>query len=203
MTPQIEYPFKGKYRISFAFGEDPAWYVKVFGYPHSGVDFATPIGTPIRACDTGKIVYADGVPDSNGCGINILHDWGLSQYWHLSRLSATLGKKFNKGQVIGFSGDTGFATGPHLHFGTKVKGINPAGMRRWSNPLNYIADTIPPINYNPVEPRYYRVKLGDSLWKIAIKFYRDGYQWRRIYEANKEKIKDPILIYPLQKFLIP
>jgi len=203
MTPQINYPFNGDFRVSFKFGEAPKWYTKVFGYPHSGVDFATPIGVAIRACDDGKIVYADSVPDSNGCGINILHSWGLSQYWHLSRLSATLGNNVSKSQVIGFSGDTGFATGPHLHFGTKVKGISPPGMRGWSNPLDYIADTIPPENYNEVKPRYYRVRLGDSLWKIAVKFYKDGYQWRRIYTANSDKIKDPAIIYPLQVFLIP
>ena len=203
MIPQISYPFKDKYRVSFKFGEAPAWFTKVFGYPHMGVDFACPIGTPILACDDGKISYADYTPDSNGLGINMTHAWGLSQYWHLSRLSVTLGTNFKRGQVIGISGDTGFATGPHLHFGTKVKGIAPAGMRGWSNPLDYITDTIPPENYDNVNLRYYRVRPGDSLWKIALKFYKDGYQWRRIYQANSNKIKDPALIYPLQKLLIP
>jgi len=203
MKPILKYPFKGMYRITFRFGEAPKWFTKVFGYPHMGVDFATPIGTPIRACYGGVIQYADNIPDSNGLGINIKHSWGLSQYWHLSRLTTKRGTKVETGQVIGISGDTGFATGPHLHFGIKIDGVNVPGMRGWCNPLPYI-DGEPPSDSVPVvEPHYYRVRPGDTLWRIAQKFYKDGYQWRRIYKANSDKIRDPGLIYPFQELLIP
>jgi nucleoid-associated protein YgaU len=49
----------------------------------------------------------------------------------------------------------------------------------------------------------YTVQAGDSLWKISQKFYGDGNQWRRIYEANKGTIKDPDVIHPGQTFTIP
>lgn len=51
--------------------------------------------------------------------------------------------------------------------------------------------------------RTYEVKSGDSLSKIAQQFYGDANQWRKIYEANRNEIKNPDLIYPGQKFVIP
>jgi len=49
----------------------------------------------------------------------------------------------------------------------------------------------------------YTVKSGDSLSKIAKAQYGDGSKWKRIYEANRDKIKNPDLIYPGQEFIIP
>jgi nucleoid-associated protein YgaU len=57
----------------------------------------------------------------------------------------------------------------------------------------------------PVAPaaRTYEVKSGDSLSKIAQKHYGNGNLWRKIYEANRDQIKDPDLIHPGQKLIIP
>lgn len=52
-------------------------------------------------------------------------------------------------------------------------------------------------------PKTYTVKAGDSLWKIAQRIYGNGNQWTKIYEANRDKIKNPDLIYPGQKLTIP
>src|SRR5262249_1426642 len=52
-------------------------------------------------------------------------------------------------------------------------------------------------------PRTYTVAAGDSLSKIAKKFYGDGGQWKRIFEANREIIKNPDLIHPGQVLTIP
>lgn len=54
-----------------------------------------------------------------------------------------------------------------------------------------------------VEVEYYEIQKGDSLWKIAKTFYGDGNQYTKIFEANKEVIKDPDLIFPGQKIRIP
>jgi nucleoid-associated protein YgaU len=51
--------------------------------------------------------------------------------------------------------------------------------------------------------RMYEVKQGDSLSKIALTFYGDSAQWPKIYEANKDQVKDPDLVYPGQKLRIP
>ena len=51
--------------------------------------------------------------------------------------------------------------------------------------------------------KYHTVKKGDCLWNIAKAYYGDGSQFRKIYQANKDKIKNPDLIYPGQVFLIP
>lgn len=54
-----------------------------------------------------------------------------------------------------------------------------------------------------VEVKYYEIVKGDNLWKIAQNFYGDGNQYQKIFEANREVIKDPDLIFPGQKIRIP
>lgn len=64
----------------------------------------------------------------------------------------------------------------------------------------------PDTNYTKPTPpaaRDYTIKSGDSLSKIARQFYGDAGQWQKIYQANKDKIKDPDMIYPGQKIIIP
>lgn len=56
---------------------------------------------------------------------------------------------------------------------------------------------------NPKSTGYYVVRSGDSLWSIAKKYYGDGGKYTKIYNANKEKIKNASLIYPGQKLVIP
>jgi murein DD-endopeptidase MepM/ murein hydrolase activator NlpD len=92
---------------------------------HNGVDFGTPIGTPILAADDGKII-AVGNNDKGtsrwtkyqyGKYIVIQHDNNLaSLYAHLSRQVVAVGDTVKKGDIIGYSGNTGYSTGAHLHF---------------------------------------------------------------------------------------
>ena len=62
------------------------------------------------------------------------------------------------------------------------------------------SSTAPPA---PSTGRTYTVVKGDSLSKIAKHFYGDAQKWRKIYEANRDEIKNPDLIYPGQTFTIP
>jgi len=203
MNIVIRKPFDGNYIRSLKFGDAPDWYVKIAGYPHNGIDYPMMVWTPILACDDGVVEWADNTPDSNGLGINIRHAWGLSQYWHLIEVTAKAGQTVKKGDEIGFSGATGWATGPHLHFGIRINDIPNPTMRNWNDPEPYFEPAAGPAQPPPEQNKAYLVKLGDSLWKIAEKHYGMGWLWPRIYEANKEKIKDPNLIYPFQKLVIP
>lgn len=66
-----------------------------------------------------------------------------------------------------------------------------------------IVETEAPKIETPERPTKYVVKKGDSLWKIAGKLYGNPLKWPRIYRANKDKIKNPNLIYPNQVLTIP
>jgi murein DD-endopeptidase MepM/ murein hydrolase activator NlpD len=89
---------------------------------HKGVDFAAPIGTPIRAAATGVIDFA-GVQRGYGNVVVIKH-WSSysTAYAHMSRFASGVhkGMKVNQGDVIGYVGATGWATGPHLHYEFRV-----------------------------------------------------------------------------------
>jgi hypothetical protein len=89
--------------------------------PHNGVDFAAPIGTPVYASASGTV---KSVGDSGPCGnmVQIEHTGGLvSCYCHMSRFAAGLhaGQHVETRQLVGYVGQTGRATGPHLHFAVK------------------------------------------------------------------------------------
>lgn len=176
------------------YAEAREWYIKIAGYPHNGVDFAMPDGVPILASDDGVISYADNVPDSDGLGINIIHEWGLSQYWHLSKLIAKLGAPVKKGDLIGMSGHSGWATGPHLHFGVKVNGLNIENMRGWADPMLCISDEVVEPQDQCNQMKTYKVIAGDTLWKIAQTFLGSGSKWPYVYRLNQDIIKDPNLI---------
>lgn len=86
---------------------------------HNGVDFRAMIGTPVRAALSGVVLAVNygAVPNCQyGKWVLIKHSNGLATlYAHLSDISVQKGTMVATGQVIGFSGDTGYATGPHLH----------------------------------------------------------------------------------------
>jgi murein DD-endopeptidase MepM/ murein hydrolase activator NlpD len=99
------------------------------GHLHSGIDIAVPEGTPIRAADSGNVVIA-GYTGGYGNYTCVQHTGSLSTcYGHQSRFAASVGQSVSQGQVIGYSGNTGNSTGPHLHFETRVNGtpVDPMG----------------------------------------------------------------------------
>jgi murein DD-endopeptidase MepM/ murein hydrolase activator NlpD len=111
----------------------------ILGYSrmHKGVDFAAPTGTPIYAAGGGKVVSA-GRNGSYGNYIRIRHSGEYSTaYGHLSRLakSTRVGGRVQQGQVIGYVGATGRATGPHLHYEILRNGaqINPLSVKQPPN----------------------------------------------------------------------
>jgi murein DD-endopeptidase MepM/ murein hydrolase activator NlpD len=99
--------------------------------PHNGVDFAAPVGTPVRSVADGVVTQV-GYFGGGGNTIKIQHDDRYSTaYLHLSRFAKGLkkGSRISRGQVIGAVGATGLATGPHLHFSLYDRG-------KYVNPMN-------------------------------------------------------------------
>jgi murein DD-endopeptidase MepM/ murein hydrolase activator NlpD len=96
---------------------------------HTGVDFGVPYGSPIRAAGSGSIKLA-GRHGAYGVMVEIKHNNKFETlYAHMSKLADGIraGKKVNQGQIIGYVGATGRATGPHLHYEVRAEGrpMNP------------------------------------------------------------------------------
>ena len=91
---------------------------------HKGVDYAAPIGTPVRATGNAKVTFA-GRQNGYGNVIQLQHQGAFSTlYAHLSRFAPQVraGARVAQGEVIGYVGQTGWATGPHLHYEFRVGG---------------------------------------------------------------------------------
>lgn len=94
---------------------------------HKGIDYGAPTGTPIKAAGDGKVVFA-GVRNGFGKVVMIQHGGAYTTlYGHMSKISVKNGARVSQGQVIGAVGQTGLATGPHLHYEFHVNGtaVNP------------------------------------------------------------------------------
>ncbi len=135
------------------------------GFGHDGVDFRASIGTPVRAALTGQVVgeaNTDLVPGcySFGRWIMIKHPDGLSTlYAHLSLSVVDIGQTVVTGQIIGYSGNTGYTTGPHLHFG--VYATSGVSIQKFTTskhcqgatvPLAVLSAYLNPLSYLPKMP---------------------------------------------------
>lgn len=136
------------------------------GNGHNGIDFRTPIGTKILAALSGLVVGTGNTDAVSGCysygkWVLVEHANGLSSlYAHLSSIGVSEGQQLTTGQLVGYSGNTGYTTGPHLHFGLyasagvkvqklgdipgrPITGCSPvaipiAGFEAYLNPLDYL-----------------------------------------------------------------
>jgi murein DD-endopeptidase MepM/ murein hydrolase activator NlpD len=92
---------------------------------HPGIDIAVPEGTPIRAAATGTVSLQQSEAESGGYGnyTCLDHGGGLSTcYAHQSSFAVSLGQSVSQGEVIGYTGCTGYCFGPHLHFEVRING---------------------------------------------------------------------------------
>jgi len=139
----IKLPFSGSYPVSLGFGETPddpylQEEYKSFGIvAHDGIDYEMPDNTNVLAVDRGVVLSAG--PGIYGTTVTIYHTWGMTYYGHLSTVSVEPGQIVETGDLIGYSGHTGLATGPHLHFA--IKPHNPDlenGFHGMVNPNIYL-----------------------------------------------------------------
>lgn len=102
---------------------------------HEGIDIACAVGSEVRAVLPGTVDRA-GKAGGYGNLVSIHHEGDISEsrYGHLSQISVKPGDKVSKGQLIGFSGMSGLATGPHLHF-ELYRGGHPVDPERLLEPL--------------------------------------------------------------------
>ena len=90
---------------------------------HSGKDIAAPLGTPVHAAMDGTVI-AVGVGEMSGNYVKLRHENGVETlYCHLNAANVAEGVCVRRGDVIGFVGQTGLATGPHLHFEVQIDGV--------------------------------------------------------------------------------
>ncbi|MEH7374922.1 M23 family metallopeptidase [Neobacillus drentensis] len=124
-------------RISSKFGAVDA----VHKTPHMGVDLAKPEGTTLRALGEGVVDRVfDGIGNI-GKGLSVqFNDGKRVIYGHMSEVKARIGDNVHAGEIIGFSGNTGNSTGPHLHLG--MKGADGS----WLDPTP-LADKVANINW--------------------------------------------------------
>lgn len=131
---------------------------------HRGVDYAAPTGTPIRAAGDGKVSFR-GVQGGYGNTIILQHGGNITTlYGHLSRFgNARAGARVNQGDVIGYVGSSGLATGPHLHYEYRVSGVH-------RNPRTV---ALPPADPIAAEQQTAFLAATEPLWRQL-----DGYAQR-------------------------
>lgn len=108
---------------------------------HAGMDFSGAVGTPIYATGNGKVVYAE---IRQGYGKCVLIDHGFNYetlYAHMSNYNVKAGQKVKRGDIIGYMGNTGMSTGPHIHYEVKKNG-HPV------DPINYYFNDLTAEEYD-------------------------------------------------------
>ncbi|MDQ7857418.1 MAG: M23 family metallopeptidase [Armatimonadota bacterium] len=108
--------------VSSPYGVLSIYHGQVRGF-HTGTDFAAPEGTPVYAAAAGIVRLAEELPLS-GRAVLVDHGLGIiTSYLHLSSITAQVGQRVRRGDLVGHVGSTGLATGPHLHWGMRANGV--------------------------------------------------------------------------------
>jgi murein DD-endopeptidase MepM/ murein hydrolase activator NlpD len=129
-TGQFIWPISGRITSGFGYRFHPIHKRTIL---HTGLDIAGPNRGAIKAADGGQVIWAGW---KGGYGKTVMINHGnrngrniVTLYGHMSSIAVSSGQAVTKGQVIGYEGSTGYATGPHLHFEVRLDGapVNPLG----------------------------------------------------------------------------
>lgn len=130
---------------------------------HLGTDYAAPQGTPIWSTANGTVV-ASGYTSGNGNYVKVKHnDTYTTQYLHMSKRNARVGQRVKQGDVIGYVGSTGLATGPHVCYRFWVRGKQVDPFRQNLPAAEPIADSLKEQYFAAIEP------IKSELEKISFK----------------------------------
>jgi murein DD-endopeptidase MepM/ murein hydrolase activator NlpD len=108
---------------------------------HTGIDFTAPTGTPVYATGDGRVIFNSR--NSSGYGLHVVIDHGYGYqtlYAHLSKVEARAGARIKRGEILGYIGNTGTSTAPHLHYEV-IKGGNKV------NPINFFSNDLSPEEF--------------------------------------------------------
>lgn len=171
--PDVAHDPNAMYQLPFLDGQTTtigqAWGGKITTHttPDSryAVDFTVPIGAPVLAARKGRVVdvdqgFIEGGPNPllEANHVLILHEDGtLGLYSHLdtNRITVTFGQSVEAGTLIGYSGNTGYSTGPHLHFSVMTNTQSADGTAK------YVSVPVKFVNYSPVQE--FQLFQGDKL----------------------------------------
>ena len=158
---------------------------------HSGVDIPDEIGTPILAAGPGKVIWAGwglfteaplNIDDPYGQAVAIEHDFGYrgqtlyTVYAHMEAVNASLGQWVNTGDLIGYVGDTGQTTGPHLHFEVRL------GENAFSNTLNPELWLSPPQGWGVLVGRILDEEAEELEWyQVQVRPEPEGKPLRTVW----------------------
>jgi len=134
--------------------EELTWLTSGFGYRldpilrtprmHNGVDYSMPIGSKVYATGDGTVTKVETKFSGKGKFIEIDHGCGMkTRYAHLNDFNVRRGQKVKRGELIGYSGNTGKSTGPHLHYEVLVNGGHV-------NPVYYMYKDLTPDEYEEI-----------------------------------------------------
>lgn len=138
MTDNFSYPVPPNSKVSQFFDARPLFYKPLGFKGHPGVDFALPVGTPIKSVFWGEIFDIGFDKGGWGLYVKIIHSDFIALYAHLSQIDVLHDRCITKGQTIAYSGNTGLSSGPHLHFGLLDSNKMNNGYKGYINPLSFL-----------------------------------------------------------------
>ena len=136
MEGKLIWPVAGSAPITQGFGGNPQTYARFGLAGHNGLDFGVPPGTPVRAAAAGIVQHIASQPEGYGCYVRLIHGGGRETlYAHLQAADVQTGQEVTAAQVVGWSGNSGFSSAPHLHFELRLAGQAGNGFGGAVDPL--------------------------------------------------------------------
>ena len=177
MKLKLKKPFDGDLRFSQRFGNPDKVYLNLNMKGHNGHDWALPVGTPIKASHDGVVSFA-GTDSMGGIGVELRstqkYDFPEGSffiktlYWHIrvGGLVVKEGDVIRTGEVLGYSGNTGLSTGPHLHFAVKLLNDDFTTINKNNGYLG-ATDQLRYMDYSPLKPISRPLKLNERSVEVV------------------------------------